>query len=295
MKIAITGGSGFLGKEVISLIEKNRVETPIILGRLQSSEDNKNQYRQTNYTTESLKDVLKDIDSVIHLAAVRGANGAIADFHQNEIITENLYNSCTKLGIKNIVYASSISVYSDGKKIPWKERQVLSPKTFYGISKVACEYIGEIYHRKYGLNIKALRFAHILGESERKGFMMNTFIDNAFQNKTLNVNGKSIAKREFVYVKDAARAIVMAMHRPEMNGTFNIGSGEAFSNLEVALIVNECFNNEGNLQYNNSVEEEIEASFMDSSKAGYELGYHAQFLMKEALEDIKNIKNTRTQ
>ncbi|GAB6256324.1 SDR family oxidoreductase [Peribacillus sp. N1] len=250
----------------------------------------KYEYLSTDYSNESLTKVLKNSEAVVHLASVRGANGSILDFHQNEIITENIYKSCVDLGINNIIFASSISVYSDITKMPWVEEQLPSPKTLYGISKIACEYIGDIYHKKDGLNIKYLRIGHILGEGEQKGFMMNTFIDTAFEKRKLNVIGESLAKREFVYVKDVARAILLAILKPEVHGVFNIGSGEAYSNLEIAEIVNECFDNKGNLIYNDLKAEGIESSIMDSSKARNELGYSAQFSLKEALIDIKNIK-----
>ena len=269
----------------------SNIKGSIRIGRRSKVENIDCEYRQTDYSIESLNYILKDIDAVVHLAAMRGTDFNITIYHQNEIITENLYQSCIDLEIRNIVFASSVSVYSDITKIPWVETQIPSPKTLYGVSKIACEYIGDIYHRKYGLNIKSLRIAQVLGEGERKGFMMNTFIDNAFENKTLKVIGKSIAKREFVYVKDVARAIIMALSKPEIHGTFNIGSGEAYTNLQIAQIVNECFDNEGNLEYYDYIDEGIESSLMDSSKAKNVLGYSPKYSFKEALNEIKNIKS----
>ncbi|GAJ38346.1 NAD-dependent epimerase/dehydratase family protein [Saccharococcus caldoxylosilyticus] len=290
MKVAVTGGTGFLGKEVISLLHQDQIYTPVILGRNSVADNVSCEYRKTDYSIASLTNVLRDIDAVIHLAAIRGTNGSIADFYPNIIMTENLYESCRKLGIKNIVFASSISVYSDTTKIPWDEEQLPSPKTLYGISKITCEYIGNLYHRQYGLNIKSLRIAQVLGEGEKKGYMMNTFLDRAFEKKTLKVIGKSIAKREFVYVKDVARAILLALHKPDLHGVYNIGSGEAYTNLEIAKMVNNCFDNEDNLIYEDSLDEGIESSLMDSSKAKKELGYIPSFSFKDALNDIKKIK-----
>lgn len=289
MKVAITGGAGFLGREVVSLLQNNDSFEPVTLSRKLLNTKDKYEFRITDYSSESLDMVLRDVDAVVHLAAIRGAEGKISDFHQNEILTENIYRSCVKLGIENIVFASSIAVYSDASKISWCESHIPTPKTLYGISKIACEYIGQIYHKKYGLNIKSLRIAQILGEGEKKG-MMNTFIDNAFDKTKLKVIGKSIAKREYVYVKDVARAIECSLMKSKINGSFNIGSGQAFTNLEVAQIVNDCFGNQENLVYENSLDEGIESSLMDSSKAKRVLGYEPKFSFKEALNDIKYIK-----
>ncbi len=293
MRVAITGGSGFLGREVVSLIEKEKVHTPVVLGRNPSDGSKEYEYKQTDYSVDNLNAVLGDMDAVVHLAAIRGANGSIEDFHHNEIITENLFKSCVNTGIKNIVISSSIAVYSDVSRIPWDEEQLPSPKTIYGISKLVCEYLSHLYMKKHGLKVKSLRLAQILGDGERKGHMMNTFIDSAFEKRQLKVIGKSLAAREYVYVKDAARAILQAVAQPDVNGVFNIGSGQALTNLEIARLVNKCFHNEGNLDYNPSVSEEIESSLMDSSKAGNILGYNARFSICEALNDIKSIMQER--
>ena len=290
MRVAITGGSGFLGQEVIRMMEGNSGITPIVIGRAACSGDRGYEYRATDYSVESLSQVLMGVDAVIHLAAVRGVNNSISEFHPNELITENLLKSCVELGIANIVYASSISVYSDVKKIPWTEKQIPWPKTMYGISKLSCEYLGDLFHRRHGLKVKSLRFAHLLGEGERKGYMMNTFIDRAFNKQSLKVIGKSQAKREFVYIKDAARAIILALNKPEYHGSLNIGSNKAHSNLEIARIVNECFDNIGNLSYQDDIDEGIESSLMDSSKAGQVLGYYPEYDLRRGLLDIKKQK-----
>lgn len=288
MKVAITGGSGFLGKEVISALEHDASYIPVIIGKGKVNETN-HEYRTTDYSRENLKTVLTDIKAVIHLAAKRGTGGNIADYHTNINITNNLYESCTELGITNIVFSSTISIYSDVSKMPWSEESLPSTKTFYSVSKLACEHIGNIFHKNHGLNIKSLRIAQILGEGEIKG-MLNTFIDNAFEKRILKVTGKSVAKREFVYVKDVARAVILALKKDSVHGSFNIGSKASYSNYEIATMVNDVFDNKGNLFYDESIRETIESSLMDSSKAGKELGYLPQYSLKEALKDILKIK-----
>lgn len=288
MRVGITGGSGFLGKE-ISRVLKEQGHTPIIIGR-RASFDTEHEYCQTDYSVESLDKVLSGFEALIHLASIRGAGGNISDFHNNEIIAENIFKSCVNSRLNNIVYASTIAVYSDSDNIPWSEKHIPSPKTLYGVSKLACEHIGEIYHRRYGLNIKSLRIAQVLGEGERKGFMMNTFIDNAFNRKSLNVIGKSIAKREFVYIKDVAKAMLLAILKPEIHGSFNIGSNTAYTNLEIANIINKCFSNKGNITYNELEDEKMESSLMSSLKAYKVLGYSAEYSLEQALIEIRDQK-----
>lgn len=287
MKVAILGGTGFLGRYVIESIKKEN-NTPIILTRRELTNINGGcEYRVTDYSKENLIDKLSDIDAIVHLAAKRGSQGLISEFHDNEILTQDLYDACCELNIKNIVYASSISVYSDESFLPWTERHLPQPKLMYGVSKLACEYIGNIYTSKRDLCIKNLRFAHLYGFNEKNNYMINRFFRQAFNNEQLILDTKSVSKREFLYTKDAAKAISCALRQGHISGTFNIGSEEAFTNYEVAEIINNIFENKDNLLVRKPEEKElIRPSYMSSSKAKEELDFISDYTFVEAIEEI---------
>ncbi|AWP35946.1 SDR family oxidoreductase [Heyndrickxia coagulans] len=285
MKIAITGGTGFLGRYLEEKLLKYKHE-PVILTR-KVIIDNNIEYRFTDYSITDLIDNLADIDAVVHLAAKRGSQGRISEFHDNEVLTQNLYEACLKNEIRNIIYASSISVYSDETLLPWTEKHPPMPKLMYGVSKMACEYIGNIYSGRYGLKIKNLRFAHIYGFNEKNNYMINKFFRQAFNKKTLVLDSKSISKREFLYAKDAAKAILCALNTPEASGNYNIGSGEALTNLEVAKKINSIFKNEGNLLIKDqSASESIKSSYMESRKALNILNFKADYSFSSSLQEI---------
>ncbi len=287
MKIAITGGSGFLGGYVVEIL-KNSNYTPIIFSRKKlNGQELKCELRITDYSEDSLIDQLSGINAVVHLAAKRGSQEKIHEFHNNELLTQNLYEACYKLGITNIVYASTISVYSNEKLLPWSEKQLPAPNSMYGVSKLANEHIGNIYSAKKGLFIKNLRLAHLFGFKEKNNYMINRFMRQAFHHEQLVINGKSVAKREFLYAKDAAKAIVCALKKQEISGTFNVGSGEAFTNYEVAEIINVVFKNKGNLLVKNpEVDEGIYSSYMDNSKSKKVLMFSPDYTFFSALTEI---------
>lgn len=117
--------------------------------------------------------------------------------------------------------------------------------------------------------------------------MINRFMRQAFHRETLVVRGKSMAKREFLYAKDAAKAIVNALQKHDLSGTFNIGSGEAFTNLEVAEIINRVFDNKGNICLQDPEGDEgIESSYMDSSKSKEILEFSPSYTFESALKEI---------
>lgn len=287
MKIAITGGSGFLGGYVVEKLKSEKYN-PIIFTRKKIFEiENGCEYRVTDYSKQDLVEKLADIDAVVHLAAKRGSQGKISEFHDNEILTQNLYEACYERSILNIVFASTISVYSDQNTLPWTEKDLPASKLMYGVSKLVNEYIGNIYSEKGGLFIKNLRLAHIFGFNEKNNYMINRFMRQAFHRETLVVRGKSMAKREFLYAKDAAKAIVNALQKHDLSGTFNIGSGEAFTNLEVAEIINRVFDNKGNICLQDPEGDEgIESSYMDSSKSKEILEFSPSYTFESALKEI---------
>ncbi|MBT2616772.1 MULTISPECIES: NAD(P)-dependent oxidoreductase [unclassified Bacillus (in: firmicutes)] len=287
MRIAITGGTGFLGKYVVEYLKKENY-TPIILTRKKKEIPNINcECRITDYSEKDLIDKLLDIDAVVHLAAKRGSQGRIVEFHDNEMLTQNLYEACCGINITNIVYASTISVYSDETLLPWTEIQLPKPALMYGVSKLTNENIGNIFSNKKGLNIKNLRLAHLYGFNEKNNYMINRFFRQAFHHEQLVLNAKSVAKREFLYGKDAAKAIFCSLKQSSISGTFNVGSGDALTNFEVADTINDQFGNRGNLLVmDNKANEGIDSSFMDSSKAKTKLDFSPDYTFSAAINEI---------
>lgn len=288
MKVAITGGTGFLGKYVADLLNEEGYQ-PVILSRKNSQleSDSYFEVRSTDYSEFSLLNILKDVNAVVHLAATRGNQSKISEFQENEELTQNLYEACLKLGITNIVYASTISVYSDELLLPWSEEQIPAPYLMYGVSKLCCEFIGNIYSSKHKLRVKNLRFAHLYGFNEKNNYMINLFFRKAYHSQELVLHTNGSARREFLYAKDAAKSILFALKKDKIAGTFNIGSGEALTNYEVAQLINTAFNNSGNLKVLDPNEKEsINSSYMLSTKAKNELNFTIDYGLSDAAVEI---------
>lgn len=284
MKVAITGGTGFLAKYVSELLEEKNIET------VKFSRKESNDTMQTDYSYNDLTEKLKGIDAVVHLAAKRGSQGLISEFHDNEILTQNLYEACHQLKIKNIIFASTISVYSDDSRMPWDETEVPSPELMYGVSKLSCEQIGNIYNNKFEMNIKNYRLAHIFGFNEKNNYMINKFIRQCYLGKQLVLNNQSYARREFIYAKDVAEAIYLGIQNEKLKGTFNIGSEEALTNYEVAKTINKVFSPSKNLvDVNDNTPENIHGSLMKSSKSKELIGNYSSHTFEEALIEISEL------
>ena len=285
MKIIITGASGNIGSRLFSYLKENKKDE--IVGLTKNQEDG---LENTDYCVNNLANIFKGADVIIHLAARRGTENNYSLFKENETLTENILKAMVNANVKRIIFLSSIAVYSDQKAIPWTEEQELFPQSAYGVSKQKCEQLIKNYSLK-GIEYTIFRCSVVYGGDVLKR-MISIFIDNAKAKEKLLLNGKSTAKRDFIYVGEVINALVWSIYELKTtNQIYNLGSGEPLTNLEVATKINECFDNVGNLTYNDSFKEAIINSYFDLSKiknAGYKHLYSFwEGLQKIKLEDKK--------
>ena len=292
MRIAVTGASGFIGTELLSGLKKRKgiKVTAITRGGSARADSPFCTWKETDWSVKSLTEALEGADAVIHLAGVRGTGSDPAEYAVNTEMTRNLLEAMTAAGTKRIVFASTISVYDDENGIPWKEDSVLKGRTIYGESKISCERLIQEYAPKHGFTYGIVRIAQVLGEGEKRRGMMNVFMDTAACGGTLRVIGKSEAKRQYIYVKDLAKILAeIAAGKGGFddgkNIIINAGMPEAYTNLEIARIVNKVFGNATPIDYDDSSPETIRSAFMDISRLKT-LGYEP-LDMEKALADMK--------
>lgn len=286
MNIAITGASGFIGTELIQQL--NDSVHVIGLTRNLPAGDNTIEWRQTDYSVTSLQTAFKDVDVVIHLAAVRGTTTNREDYVINETITENVLSAMDACKVGRIVLASTISVYDDETTIPWTEEEPLQARTMYGDSKIACEKLVKDYSAKFGFDYSIVRIAQVLGLGEKRRGMMNVFLDTAAAGGEITVIGKSVAKRQYIYVKDLVAIIEkLAKLDKGVNITVNAGMSEAYTNLEIAQITNSVYGNTTPINYDDSKIETIKSSCMNNDKLMTAIGYNPMD-MAAAIKDIRS-------
>ncbi|MCM3633964.1 NAD-dependent epimerase/dehydratase family protein [Paenibacillus camelliae] len=290
IKVAISGGNGSLGKELVKKFLENKKFTPIILSRIES-DTIEYETRKTDYSLDNLIKSISDVEAFVHLASVRGNSKSVIDYIENLRITENIYKACYENNIFNVIYSSSIAVYSNEKQLPWDEENEKSPISAYGVSKLCCEHIGDFYNKQYNMSIKNLRFPPIYGvvsdTDQLKGRMINIFIQQAYKKEKLILNTDTNNYRDFLYIKDAVNAIVTALNHDEKKGAFNIGSNELFTNKQIAELINEVFNNSNNLFISKKrADTKSYSAYFNCEKAESELGYTPQYSMKKAMYEI---------
>lgn len=295
MKCLIIGACGFIGNE-LSKYARGKGHT--VLGcdvlpwdeRVQIQFPDKDDYCCVA-DSDPDSGFLTRADSIVILAGKRPYNDfSYEDFKLNIDIANKYINLAIENGIPNVVFASSKAVYS-GTDLPWSEESVNSPSSLYGASKSAVEQLGLYYCLKGNTRFVSLRFAQVIGLGERKGYLINTLIDNAVEKKQQTLYGDGSQSRHYVYVKDVCEAILKACES-SANGVYNIGMQKSVSNLELAEAVNRAFGNEGNIFLDKTKKMDQNNDEMDVSRAELGLKFRTQYDVFEAMNDLaKELRN----
>jgi UDP-glucose 4-epimerase len=247
-RILVTGGAGFIGSHIVDkLVEEGyavRVIDNLSSGRL----ENLAQHRgnpQVEVVMGDLKrpeDALRaveNVETVFHYAAnpevrVSTTNPEV-HFNENVVATFNLLEAMRRKGVKEIVFASSSSVYGEPEEIPVGEDAPLRPVSVYGASKAACENLIHAYSKLYGIRAVALRYANVVGPRLRHGVVWD-FVNKLRRNPTeLEILGNGKQVRSYVHVSDAVEATIIAWEKGGQGfEVYNVASEDWITVDEVA-------------------------------------------------------------
>ncbi len=239
-KILVTGGSGFIGTNLIKKLLEQKKEV-INVDKVDSKLDVETKKIDLTKTDFSFLDEI-DFDYVIHLAALtnpRMCADAKSAFETNVEATFNLFNKLTQKKVKKIIFMSSIVVYTNDPKLPIKENSELDIyHDNYSFTKGVCENICEQFRQKYSLPILTFRLSNVYGPYQSTEIFPNLvpqlMLDIIHKNK-MEVWNK-VPVRDWIFVEDAADAIIAALDSP-FNGTMNLGTGVGTSVGEVSEIL----------------------------------------------------------
>jgi nucleoside-diphosphate-sugar epimerase len=262
-RILINGNMGYIGPVVVSHFRKNYPEVEIIgfdTGFFAGCLVDPNIFPESNVDVQYFGDIrsfpsciLKDIDSVIQLAAISNdPMGKSFEIPTKEINYESAVEVAKlskKMGVKNFVFASSCSVYGAAGVEAKHENSDLNPQTAYAKSKIDCEKsLSELADDSFV--ITALRFATACGFSPRLrlDLVLNDFVASGFLNHKIEILSDGTPLRPLIHVKDMARAMEWASFRNFRNGgnflVVNAGSNEwNFQIKELAQKVRDILGN----------------------------------------------------
>lgn len=291
MKIGLTGGTGFIGQHLL----KDYADRHTFVAA--TSRENTGgfyqhpniQYVFSNYSITSFCAAFAECDCIVHLGAAKSSAGAekkIENFYCNISACENIFYAAHSLGIKNVINISSRCVYEPSLPKPFKE-ELTAPLNRYGAAKLCTENIAAIFNRSCGMKIKSLRLAQVLGSGMRSGDLLSVYLERSLKGKPLEVFGRGESAKEYIYIKDVTAAIMCACLKKSLGGSFNIGTGTATTNLNLAQAFCSVFRNEGGYRLLPEKQEDGLVYCMDVSRAKETLGFCAEYDLCSALVDMK--------
>ena len=243
-RVFVTGGSGFIGKHLISkLTGMNNVITNY--DTEQGSNINVNNVVGDILDFDKVMYHLKGHDTVCHLAAMVGVVKCQANeglmYQINYEGLENIVKACHDSNVKKFVFASSSEVYGEGGVgCIFDEYAQLAPKSMYGKAKRDAE----LYIMSSFKNASILRYSNIYGPQQRYDFVVPAFIITAIMGHPLTICGDGEQVRCFTYISDAVEGTVKALeHDEDSYEVYNITSGKPTSNISLSKIICNLCNN----------------------------------------------------
>ena len=245
--VLVTGGAGLIGSHLATdLVESGssvRVVDDLSKGdqvRVPSGAE----FRQADLTDRGdVAEVLtEDIDIVFHLAAYTDTN--FDDdrklFEENTAMTYNLLERMQDVGVSNIAFTSSSTVYGEAPRPTPEDYAPLEPISIYGSSKLADEALLSTYAHSYDFTVWTFRFANIVGPYQR-GTVIPDFIQKLSENPSeLTILGNGRQEKSYLHVSECVEAIrhVIESASDDLN-TYNLGTRTTTSVTEIADIVSD--------------------------------------------------------
>lgn len=307
----ITGGAGFIGSHLADrlLAEGNKVVVIDNFNNFYNPEIKENNVKHNlnnpNYKLERI-DIRNGeevdrvfaenkIDNIMHLAAMAGVRPSIENpvLYQevNCVGSQNILEAMKKHNVKNIVFASSSSVYGNTKTVPFKETDIvdfaISP---YAATKKANEVMTHVYHKLFGFNVIMLRFFTVYGERQRPDLAINKFTRLIMEDKPIPVFGDGTTSRDYTYVKDIIDGITKSLKYVEENEDvyeiLNLGESEPVTLNEMIETIEQALGKKAIINRMPMQPGDVNRTYADITKAKNLIGYNPQTSFKEGIENF---------
>lgn len=295
----VTGGAGFIGSSLCERLLKEKSKVIIIDNfcdyyNPQIKENNvvnlvNNEkcklYRADIRDKEAVKKVFdeNDIDIVVHLAAMAGVRPSIENpiLYQevNCIGTQNILEEMRAHNIKNLVMASSSSVYGNCKETPFREDMIvdfaISP---YAASKKANEVMTHVYHKLYDFNVMMLRFFTVYGPKQRPDLAINKFTKLMINDESIPMYGDGTTARDYTYIDDIVDGIMKSSDYLNKNNNvyeiINLGNSSPISLKGMIDVIAKTLNKEAKIEQLPMQPGDVQITYADITKAKKLIGYN---------------------
>jgi GDP-L-fucose synthase len=295
-KILVTGGAGFLGRYVVRrlrVVGCSEIFVP----------------RSAQYDLTHMEDVVRLFeesrpDVVIHLAAKVAGIGGIQErpaefFYDNLMMGVQTMEQARRLGVEKFVAFTTVCSYPKFAPVPFREENLWDgypeeTNAPYGLAKKMLIVQAQAYRQQHDFNAIALLPANLYGPGDNfdpaSSHVIPALIRKCIEAKEtghdhIEVWGTGKASREFLFVEDAAEAVILAGERYSGAEPVNIGSGREVTIQELAETIIRLTGFPGRIVWNPSKPDGQPRRCLDTSKAEREFGFRAKTSLEEGLKE----------
>jgi len=261
MRVLVTGGAGFIGSHIVEYFQGKadvRVLDNLRSGYKENIDAFNVEFVEGSVTDrECVKQVVRDVDYVFHLAAMisvpESMDKPIECVEINAQGTLNVLQEAAAAGVKKLCFSSSAANYGDNPTVPKLETMIPEPKSPYAVTKLDGEYYCKMFSDEGWLQTACMRYFNVFGPRQDPGSAyaaaIPIFIHKAVRNEPLTIFGDGEQTRDFIFVKDIVAANVYLAEHTDLAGVFNVAYGKRQTINDIAKKIIQLTNSSSNIEY----------------------------------------------
>jgi len=294
----VTGGGGFIGSNVVRLLHDDGLHVRVLDDLSSGHRENLDGLENVDVVTGDVRDsdllteVMDGVDVVFHLAAsvgnARSIEHPVDDSEINAIGTLRVLEAMRGAGARKIVYSSSAGIFGELRHLPIREDHPLEPASPYGVSKLAGEKMCLAYAQLYDLEAVCLRYFNVYGVNQRYdayGNVIPIFAHRLLSGMPLIVFSDGEQTRDFVNVRDVARANVGAARATGLSGAFNVASATSVTINHLVDLLGATAGIDPEVEYAPPRAGDVRDSLADISAARDAFAYEPEVSLEEGLAE----------
>lgn len=303
----VTGGAGFIGSHLIDKLlgDGNSVITidnfddfyprEVKLKNISNASKNANfQLVEGDIRDGKILDELfskNQFDIVIHLAAKAGVRPSIdnsSEYYDVNISgTVSLLEAMKKHNLKNLIFASSSSIYGNNKNIPFSESDFVGfPISPYAATKKSGELICHTYHHLHNFKINCLRFFTVYGPRQRPDLAISKFSRLINKGEKIPVFGDGSSQRDYTYIDDIIQGILLAIDNLNGFEIINLGESRTIKLIDLITIIENEIGKKAIIDYQPFQPGDVQITYADISKAKKLLNYNPTFEIEKGIKNF---------
>lgn len=301
-KILVAGGAGFIGSAIVDALMDAGYAVRVVDDLSSGREDNldahidKPHFELVEGSILNMSIAEKAVDGVNAVINMVG-KGDLAKsvenplrYHETNLTGNlNLLIAASKRKIKKFIFASSGAIYTSKAVGVISEDAAYGPESPYGATKVCAEIYNKTFTIVYGMECISFRFFNVYGprrENSTYGGAVTNFMLSVMSGKSLTIFGTGDDKRDYVYVKDVAQAVLLGL-KEGVSGEFNVGTGNGTSTNDLLSAIEKVTGKKADVIRTDKRKGDSPSRIANISKISAALGYSPKYNLESGLKELK--------